>query len=195
MSYARTLILDVDYLPHSVVDWKDAVGRMFNGKIQVLAQYDEFLAHITKQTLSSYPALKRSLQYLIGSDVESFDVKVPAVAVKLGPARRTRPGNKYSKSNVRLRDKHTCQYCGQVFPPSALNVDHVFPKSRGGKSWWDNIVLTCFACNSKKANRTPGEAGMTLLTTPKVPKVLPIVRPKLDLSNSPSEWLPYLGVN
>lgn len=71
-----------------------------------------------------------------------------------------------SKAGVKARD-HVCAYCGGI----PTTVDHVMPKSRGGASDWLNLVAACLPCNSRKANRTPKEAGMLLRVTPHVPKV------------------------
>lgn len=77
---------------------------------------------------------------------------------------------KYTRENVYAHYRNTCSYCGHRFPTSELNLDHVIPQSRGGKKSWENIVLSCVPCNSRKANKTPEEAGMKLLVTPKRPR-------------------------
>ena len=72
-----------------------------------------------------------------------------------------------TKEGVKARDGR-CAYCGG----KAETVDHVLPRSRGGRSSWLNLVAACFVCNHRKANRTPAEAGMKLLVTPYVPRAL-----------------------
>lgn len=72
-----------------------------------------------------------------------------------------------SKRGVLLRDNHTCAYCPSTH---ANTVDHVVPRSKGGKSTWLNLVAACRECNNKKRDRTPEEAGMKLKTTPSEPK-------------------------
>lgn len=72
-----------------------------------------------------------------------------------------------SRKNILLRDRHVCQYCWKKFHPSDLTLDHVMPESRGGPASWSNLVACCSPCNRKKANRTPEEAGMTLLHKPR----------------------------
>jgi 5-methylcytosine-specific restriction endonuclease McrA len=62
---------------------------------------------------------------------------------------------KLTRSNVYDRDKSTCQYCGKGFPREELNLDHVIPRDRGGKTTWENIVCSCIPCNTRKANRLP----------------------------------------
>jgi 5-methylcytosine-specific restriction endonuclease McrA len=68
-----------------------------------------------------------------------------------------------------LRDGHLCMYCGNPHAESELTRDHVVPISRGGKDRWVNVVAACRACNTRKGNRTPEEAGVALLAIPYVP--------------------------
>jgi 5-methylcytosine-specific restriction endonuclease McrA len=71
-----------------------------------------------------------------------------------------------SRREVFRRDSHICQYCGN---PKRLTLDHVMPRSRGGRDTWDNLVAACESCNTRKGNRTPQEAGMPLRSKPKAP--------------------------
>lgn len=92
-----------------------------------------------------------------------------------------------SRRGVFIRDEHACQYCGQA----AENVDHVVPRSRGGPHAWENVVASCRRCNSRKKDRTPGEAGMRLQRQPYAPRaafwlVVAVGRVQPD-------WHPYLG--
>lgn len=68
-----------------------------------------------------------------------------------------------TKKNICLRDNHTCQYCAKKFHPAELTLDHVLPRSRGGRNTWENLVAACGPCNRRKDNRTPEEAEMRLL--------------------------------
>lgn len=72
-----------------------------------------------------------------------------------------------SRKNILLRDRFECQYCWKKFHASELTLDHVMPESRGGKATWANLVACCSPCNRKKSNRTPEEAGMSLLRRPR----------------------------
>ena len=76
-----------------------------------------------------------------------------------------------NRKNVFWRDNCQCQYCGNVFKIDELTMDHVIPKSKGGKKVWENIVTSCSNCNSKKGSRTPEEANMPLLRRPYSPRV------------------------
>lgn len=192
--YTQTLILNSKYQPHNVVDWKDAVTKMFSGSIEVLVQYDEVLAHLDRQTFNTFPKLKRALRQVIGTDVESMEIKVPAVAVirrKLGDFKT---GVKFSRTNVCLRDDFRCQYCNTRLPMTKLNYDHVIPRAQGGQTTWSNIVASCYACNTKKADNTPDQAGMPLLSVPTRPQMLPMTGFQFDRSKAPEEWLPFLNV-
>jgi 5-methylcytosine-specific restriction endonuclease McrA len=83
---------------------------------------------------------------------------------------------RFTRRNIFYRDKSRCQYCGKVFPQRELNLDHVVPLSRGGRSAWDNVVAACVPCNSRKGNRTPLDAGMRLVRRPKKPAGHPVLR-------------------
>jgi len=76
---------------------------------------------------------------------------------------------KFSRRNIFERDRNTCQYCGKIFKSNDLTIDHVFPKSRGGKSEWKNVAVACVPCNTNKDDRTPREANMPLLNQPRCP--------------------------
>lgn len=94
-----------------------------------------------------------------------------------------------SRQNVFKRDGFQCQYCGDS---DDLTLDHVIPKSRGGKTNWDNLITACKKCNSKKGDFTPDEAKMPLLAFPYKPTFVMFIR---EFSgNIEKSWLPFLGV-
>jgi len=97
----------------------------------------------------------------------------------------------FNRRNVFRRDNHACQYCGHV--GGDLTLDHVVPRSRGGKNSWENIVTACRECNSKKRDRTPNEAKMKLTRDPFAPKFVFSTAygqaPRLD-----TVWEKYLGI-
>ncbi|HQR36963.1 MAG TPA: HNH endonuclease [Blastocatellia bacterium] len=78
--------------------------------------------------------------------------------------RRSSPGNLRTK--ILMRDRYRCQYCAVKLPASDLSIDHILPRSRGGKTSPDNLCVACKPCNSRKGDRTPAEARMPLLTEP-----------------------------
>ena len=85
--------------------------------------------------------------------------KVPSVIRLLAYRHIPQQSRALSRKNILLRDRNTCQFCGRVFPSSELTLDHVVPRSRGGRSSWENLVACCYRCNNSKGDRTPEEAG------------------------------------
>jgi len=98
---------------------------------------------------------------------------------------------RYSSKVVFYRDNYVCSYCGKNFVKSKLTIDHIIPRSKGGKTDWMNCVTCCKGCNNRKRNRTPEEAGMPLLTKPFVPQSL-IKNELSGIRPVHSEWLNYL---
>jgi len=94
-------------------------------------------------------------------------VSVPSVIRLLEYRRIPRQTRSLSRKNILLRDRHTCQYCSQIFSPIELTLDHVIPRSRGGKSSWENLVTCCRRCNNCKGDRLPEEASMLLKRRPR----------------------------
>jgi 5-methylcytosine-specific restriction endonuclease McrA len=74
-----------------------------------------------------------------------------------------------SRRGVLARDRETCQYCGAQPGRAHLTIDHVLPRAQGGNTTWENVVAACSACNHRKANRTPQQAGMALAHSPRRP--------------------------
>ena len=87
---------------------------------------------------------------------------------------------KFNRRNIFARDGNQCQYCGKKFPTSELSLDHVVPRSQGGKTTWENIVCACVDCNVRKGGRTPKQAHMTLIRKPEKPKRSPLLSMKLS---------------
>jgi len=101
-------------------------------------------------------------------------LRAPKIVVLTIYDRLPRLEVKFSRRNVFLRDKFTCQYCARELPETQLNLDHVTPRDKGGRTTWENIVTSCFRCNSRKANKLPHEAGMQLRSRPFAPRWRPL---------------------
>jgi len=100
-------------------------------------------------------------------------VRIPTVMVLATYARVPKRRPKFSSRNIWRRDGGTCQYTGRKLAPHEGNVDHVIPRSRGGRTSWENCVLAHKEINSRKANRLPHEAGLRLRKEPVAPRELP----------------------
>jgi len=100
-------------------------------------------------------------------------IRVPTVIVAVNFARVPKKRPKLCARTIRERDDNRCQYTGRVLRPDEGSLDHVVPRSRGGKDTWENLVWASKAVNSRKADRLPHEAGLRLLKAPRAPKELP----------------------
>ncbi|KQQ94176.1 HNH endonuclease [Leifsonia sp. YIM 134122] len=140
----RTLVLNAGYEPLAVISFKRALILVMNGKA-VLLQYD-----------ADHPVWGQSGSW----DRPSVILLTRYVRI---PYARDVP---VSRRGVLRRDNHRCGYCGK----SAATIDHVLPRSRGGRDSWENLVACCVRCNNVKADRTPNEMGWHLRITPTMPQ-------------------------
>ncbi len=118
-------------------------------------------------------------------------IRVPRVLVLSAYDHLPRGRVRFSRLNIYARDSDTCQYCGQNLPRSELNLDHVMPRTQGGKTTWENVVCSCVPCNLKKGGRTPEQANMKLLKKPVRPRWTPLFR-GATRKVTYREWLPFL---
>lgn len=109
----------------------------------------------------------------------TFRVLVPQVILLTTFSRMPPRTVKFNRRNIYMRDSYTCQYCGCRPSKEQLTIDHILPRSRGGKSTWENVVLACQSCNTKKGSKLYREAGMKLRRPPKRPHWLSTMRATL----------------
>ena len=140
---ARALVLNSTYEPLCVVSTRRAVVLVLKHKAEPVAEGQD-----------AYRSERLALQTPTVIRLKSF-VRVPY------RARAT-----LSRRGVFVRDNHQCQYCGH----GAQNIDHVIPRSRGGRHVWENVVAACIPCNTRKEAKTPKEAGMRLRSKPVAPR-------------------------
>ncbi|PYJ82721.1 MAG: HNH endonuclease [Verrucomicrobia bacterium] len=119
-------------------------------------------------------------------------VRVPTVIVAMNFAKVPKKRPKLCAKTIRERDGNRCQYTGEVLKPEEGSLDHVVPRSRGGKDAWENLVWSSKAVNTKKGNRLPHEAGLKLLTVPRAPKELP-VSALIRNAHGVAEWKLFLS--
>lgn len=123
-------------------------------------------------------------------------VPAPEVIVLKKYGERPPQGTGFNRLRLYRRDEHTCQYCGDELGRQDLTIEHVLPRSRGGPTSWENCVAACGPCNARKADKTPGEAGMKLRKQPKPPR--PSGRIKIPREPSRGQrlvlasWEPFL---
>jgi 5-methylcytosine-specific restriction endonuclease McrA len=101
-------------------------------------------------------------------------IRVPTVVVAVNYARVPKKRPKLCARAIRERDGNRCQYTGALLRPDEGSLDHVVPRSRGGRDTWENLVWAAKAVNHRKADRLPHEAGLRLLAVPRAPPVLPV---------------------
>ena len=188
---ARTLVLTRSYTPHQISFWGDAIGKLFTDRVQVLEEYagDEHVVGVIPESrVGEFPQVARAYPSYAGGDLV---IRVPAVMRLTEYHGTLKRGVKFSRVNVFTRDGFRCQYCGERKPSKELNYDHVKPRHLGGRTVWENIVASCYPCNSLKANRTPEQAGMRLRKAPYKPKTLPMTGPRISPLEVHPSWLPY----
>lgn len=168
-SHRRALLLNSSYEPMLVLNWQKALILWLQDKAEVLEYHDLFI--YTVKTQFRLPSVLRLKNYV----------------------RPRRAGTvRFSRENVYIRDDFTCQYCGKKHSPKSLTLDHVIPASQSGPKTWSNVVAACQKCNQTKANRTPKQAKMPLLSEPKMPSWLPTSDIEMKPEKMPSNWLQYL---
>lgn len=183
-----TLVLNIDYTPLERVRWREAMELVFGGKAELVEEYADAPVY-TANDVFPRPAVIRLVT---------------------GFAKRRA---KLNRKNVLGRDGYRCAYCG--YAPrrkdgrprlDQLNIDHVVPRAHAqgnrvrlpwnGKvvpiTCWENVVTSCVACNSDKADRTPAQAGFNLAEYPRRPTPEDIARMRLANYRLREEWRPYL---
>jgi 5-methylcytosine-specific restriction endonuclease McrA len=163
------LVLDKQYHPVKIITAKEAVHALFSEEEKVKVLDSTYTTYTIDEWIEYSKMVEQKTLPVIHS--VNVDFIVPEVIVLPNYLRKPQHGKKlrYSRASIFKRDGHACQYCGGVKPRNELTVDHIIPKSRGGRSNWLNITTACKPCNWKKADRTPDEAGMKLLSTPRIP--------------------------
>lgn len=152
----QCVLLNADYTFLNLVNWKRAICLMAKGKVEVVKDSQRTIRNASGKVL-----------------------KVPAV-MRLIKLIRTiyRTSVTFTKRNILIRDRFKCAYCGAR--REKLSIDHIIPKSRGGKMTFENCVAACKPCNLKKGGRTPNEARMYLKIRPYQPTISEFLRLKFE---------------
>jgi 5-methylcytosine-specific restriction endonuclease McrA len=118
-------------------------------------------------------------------------IRVPTVIVAVNFAKVPKKRPKLCARTIRERDDNRCQYTGRVLRPDEGSLDHVLPRSRGGRDTWENLVWAGREVNARKGDRLPHEAGLKLLSVPRAPKDLPVTV-LLRNAHGVAEWELFL---
>jgi 5-methylcytosine-specific restriction endonuclease McrA len=186
MLNTSVLVLNRSYLPIHVTSVRRAFALIYQGIARAVdAQYQTFDFEGWRQL-----AVARDAE-AIGTS--SGPIRVPRVIVLIAFDRVPKRHVRFSRINIYARDNFTCQYCGVRYPRSELNLDHVIPRSLGGRSTWDNVVCSCLECNRRKGGNTPAQAGLSLRRPPARPRWTPLMNLMLS-SVRYNEWRPFLNL-
>jgi 5-methylcytosine-specific restriction endonuclease McrA len=185
MLNSSVLVLNRSYLPIHVTTVRRAFSLIYQGTaLAVNGDYETFDFHAWR---SQSPEPDGSV------GTPGGPIRSPRVIVLLGYDRVPRRHVRYSRLNIFARDKFTCQYCGQKPHRSQLNLDHVIPRSLGGRTTWENVVCSCVDCNRQKGGRTPAQARLRLIRRPVRPRWTPVIHHAVQ-SVRYDEWRPFLHI-
>lgn len=189
----NVLVLNKHYMAIRIVGAKRAFSLLFRELAEVVSVEQGRYSNYDFQSWCEVSELKRSFEP-DGQDWVStvnFHIAVPRIIRLLFYDRLPRSEVKLNRRNIFARDRNRCQYCGHKYPTSELSLDHVIPRSMGGKSVWTNMVCACTDCNVRKGGRTPKQAQLTLIQKPTRPKRNPLVHVHLGHQRYKS-WKQFL---
>jgi 5-methylcytosine-specific restriction endonuclease McrA len=178
----NVLVLNKHYMAIRIVGAKRAFSLLFRDLAEVVSLEEGKYSNYDFTSWCEVSQLKHNFEP-DGHDwvtTINFHIAVPRIIRLLFYDRLPRNEIKFNRRNIFARDKNKCQYCGHRFPTSELSLDHIIPRSMGGKATWENIVCACAECNVKKGGRTPKAARMKLIKKPIKPKHNPLVHIHLN---------------
>lgn len=159
------LVLNRSFVAIHVIDWKKAITLLVSDKADVIDEEYRRYSFLDWKELSSM--MKDSPIGFVRSP--SCRIAIPDVIILKVFDRLPSSDVKFTRRNIYKHYENVCCYCGHKFDTKELNLDHVIPKSRFGKTDWMNIVISCIECNTTKANRTPSEANFRMHYQPTKP--------------------------
>jgi 5-methylcytosine-specific restriction endonuclease McrA len=182
MIESAVLVLNRNYQPVHVTTVKRAFSLLYQGVAKAIDEQYKLYEFSDWAALSATEDCVTTINRTI---------RVPRVLVLSAYEYLPKGRVRFSRLNIYARDHDTCQYCARTLPRSELNLDHVLPRSQGGKTTWENVVCSCVPCNLKKGGRTPEQAHMALLKKPARPRWTPLFRGVVRRITY-KEWLPFL---
>jgi 5-methylcytosine-specific restriction endonuclease McrA len=190
---ASVLVLNKHYMAVHVTSARRAFGLVYRAIAEIVShEQDQFLSYDFEswREVSEFRARYQRERHDWVRCVR-FEIAVPRIIRLLFYDRLPRQSVKFNRRNIYARDRNRCQYCGRRYPTSELSLDHVVPRSLGGRSAWDNVVCCCVACNVRKGGRTPALAGMRLIAAPIRPRRSPVIQLRLT-SEKYASWRQFL---
>ncbi len=181
----RTLVLNRSWVPIGTTSVRTAICLLYREAARAVNTGD-YSVH----DFDSWASLKVAEEEPCIRTV-SLRLKVPEVVLLTDYDKFPRHRVTFSRKNIYRRDRQTCQYCGRHPPLEELSLDHVIPRSRGGRSNWSNCVLACVRCNRRKANRTLDEVGMRLIRSPREPSWTPCIT--IPLGHRRTSWEQFIS--
>lgn len=171
----RVLVLNRLWQPVNIVGTQRAFSLLLQDHAQVINTLDTSYRMMDCAEWLDYSENE------VAEDDEAFvqtvrmRIRVPKVLLLREYAQLPVQEVKFTRENLFDRDNYRCQYCGNIYEARELNMDHVIPRDKGGRTSWENIVTSCIKCNSRKANRLPHQASMHLIRKPERPRMRPFI--------------------
>jgi 5-methylcytosine-specific restriction endonuclease McrA len=175
---ASVLVLNRLFMAVRVIRARHAFVLLWKHVAEVVSVEDETFNTYDFSSWAEVSEYRRRFQPALHSEwvkTVRFEIAVPRVIRLLSYDRVPKTRVRLNRRNLFARDANQCQYCGRRFRTSDLSIDHVVPRSRGGHTAWNNVVCSCLKCNVRKGGRTPEQAGMGLIRTPKQPRFSPVI--------------------
>ncbi len=164
---SRSLVLNRNWVPITMTSVRRAVTLVYKGLARVVSPstYETF-------TFDSWIRVDASEDEACIRTV-SLRIRVPEAILLASYDAIPHSHIPFTRKNLYRRDRFTCQYCGKRPQVRELTIDHIVPRSKGGRSTWTNCVVACMTCNTRKSDRTPSQVGLTLHSRPHKPKWQP----------------------
>lgn len=185
---SKVLVLNKSWTPINVQPLKRAISMVYQGDAEIVSVDHNYQTFSFDDWMDAATFAKDGAKYLQGSN---WRLLVPEVIVLTGFNGFNRRQVRFSRKNLFDRDRYACQYCGKRCRSQDLTVDHVIPRSRGGTTVWENVVLACLKCNHKKDSKLPTEVGMNLRRKPRQPRWEDVKVKGID-GLIPSSWEAFL---
>lgn len=155
------ILLNSDYTTLGLVDWKKAVKLWSKGKIEIIKTSKKIIRNFENTIELHLPEVIRLLKFV----KDLWKIKTS-----------------FSKKALIIRDNFTCQYCGKNLRKDKLSIDHIVPKSKGGKTTFDNCVLSCIPCNFQKNDKSCIELKMIPKNKPYTPTITQFIKMWIERS-------------